>query len=99
MKRGKIMKNKNYELRVVLICAVSFILLTIFTIILNNVQAAESITYKNYTVRSGETIWNIACNLDKDENIQKTIYDIRKDNNNLDPIIYPGQVIKIREVK
>ncbi len=93
----KIRKNKKYETRMAIWCPIVLIILIIILALIQEVQAIEVISYKNYVVKPGDTLWSIALNLDKNENIQKTIFELRKDNNNLDPVIYPGQVIKLRE--
>ncbi len=95
----KRVKNKRYEKRISIICFILFVLIIIIMAYMQEIKAAQIVAYKNYTVKNDDTLWSIACKLDLNENIQQTIYEIRKDNNNLDPIIYPGQIIKIREVK
>jgi LysM repeat protein len=68
--------------------------------IIQEVRAVEVVAYKNYTVKTGETVWSIANKLDLNEDLNKTIYNIRKDNNIVDcGKLAEGQVIKIREVK
>lgn len=93
----KIRKNKKYEIKSSFICFILLFILIIVLACIQEVKAVEVVTYKNYTVKANDTLWSIACKLDRNENIQKTISKIRKDNDNLDPIIKPGQVIKLRE--
>lgn len=90
------MKNKKYETRMSIGCLIVLVITIIILAFIQEVKAAELITYRNYTIKANDTLWTIACKLDRNENIQKTISEIRKDNNNLDPIIHDGQVIKIR---
>lgn len=58
-------------------------------------------TYKNYTVSSGERLWDIAeeelesNTYYEGEDIRQIVYEIQKDNN-ISSKIYEGQTIKIR---
>jgi len=93
------MKDRSYEKKMIMICIMIGIILIILAIC-NQSKVKEEGAIIEYTVKQGETLWSIACKLDLNENIQQTIYDIKEDNNNLDSIIYPGQVILLKvEVK
>ena len=58
------------------------------------------IAQKSYTVKSGDTLYSIACDVaskhaDKNININALVYEIRKENNVKNGLIVPGQKIKI----
>lgn len=50
--------------------------------------------YQTYTVTQGETLWSIAKSTNPEEDPREIVYLIRKENN-ITPIIKPGQTIKV----
>lgn len=46
-------------------------------------------------VKKGDTLWGMAEKLGSDEDIRKTVYEIRKLNNLSTVKIVPGQVVRI----
>lgn len=55
--------------------------------------------YSMYTVMPNDTIYSIAKDLDTNENLNKVIYEIRKDNNITEcGNLQIGSQLKIREV-
>lgn len=83
------------------------LIILMIVIILNIAFRAKGISkenvyqgYSEYVVQAGDTIWNIAreCNMQQD--IRKTVFNIRIKNKLDSPIIFPGQTLLIpREVK
>ncbi|MDD4657954.1 MAG: LysM peptidoglycan-binding domain-containing protein [Eubacteriales bacterium] len=70
-----------------LICAT----LVIITI-LSSVQAQNISVAKEWTVRRGDTLWNIAAENRGNTEIRKYIYQIQK-LNDIGSTIYPGQTL------
>ncbi len=64
----------------------------------NMVFAEEPIyTYRNITVGSGDTMWDIACHFTAPgEDVNETIFYICQWNNLKSKNLQPGQVLKIR---
>ena len=100
IKRTNVYKGDYMERLKNLVKDVIFILLVIiiFNMLISyQVAKTEYKTYE-YTVEKGETLWDIATKICKeDENlyVRNVIKDIRNINNLPDPTIYKGQVIMI----
>ena len=63
---------------------------------INTVVNASSVSYEDYTVVQGDTLWSIASeNLKSGQDIREYIYELKEINNMNDCLIYPNQVIKI----
>lgn len=73
-----------------------FLLIAMFNVSIAKSNQEETQIIE-YTVSSGQTLWDIAAeHKADDEDIRKYIYDIKKLNNMTDSTIYPGQTIKIK---
>ena len=58
-------------------------------------QTNNEFVIEDYIVQSGDTLWSIATTYkEPGQDIREYIYDIQV-LNNIDCIIYPGQIIKI----
>ena len=72
------------------------IIISIFNLIISNQLEKNILDYKEYVVRSGDTIWSIAMDL-VDNNrkiyIKSIINDIKTLNSLNDVLIYEGQEI------
>lgn len=89
--------NKKKKLVVYLIL---LILITssskIFYAKLLSKQTYKTKSYIEVIVEKGDTIWDISLKYTpKNKDVRKTVYEIRKLNNIENPIILPGQIIKI----
>jgi len=69
---------------------------------LENNDAPEKLTEQTitYTVQSGDTLWSIAADFnkehyDQEEDVRKIIYDIRKHNALSGNTIYAGQELEL----
>jgi len=93
-------KSKEYEFKASAICFILLVLFILISLLINNVQAAEVITYKNYTVKQGEVLEDIAMRYYADTYLPKAKCEIKKLNNMIESDIYEGQVILVKvEVK
>lgn len=54
-----------------------------------------NIIYIEHEVQQGETIWSIAKQYNTYKDIRKTVYQIKKINNNSDSIIHIGDILLI----
>lgn len=74
------------------------ILIIIFKTVVNYELAKTNYETYEYTVNSGETLWNIAtkiCDKNQDLYIKKVINDIRDINDLENPTIYVGQTLQL----
>jgi len=93
MKKRYVLKSKGR-----FIALLTTVLLLIFTFVF----AASAYGYKEpiyevITIRSGDTLWDIAGEHKKDGDIRSYIYEIKKINKMADGSIYEGDVLKIPE--
>lgn len=58
----------------------------------------ERPAYVDVLVKEGDTIWNLAKKHTSENDIRKTIYNIKKANNLSTADIYPGQLLKIPQI-
>lgn len=72
-------------------------ILLIFMLILpKNTVEADCITYQEYIVMPGDTLWSIASENKKEgQDVREYIYKLQLVNDVENCLIYPGQVIKI----
>ncbi|MDK2836496.1 MAG: hypothetical protein PWP21_1273 [Thermosediminibacterales bacterium] len=86
------MKKPIYK--IVVICCLIFIILISF--LPKGTTKNNSQDYIIITVKKGDTLWRIASLYkEKNDDIRKIIYMIRKDNNLESADIFPGQILKI----
>lgn len=81
--------------------AIILFLLIILAIIItyaNVVNADSNITYTDYTIQPGETLWDIAQRYYPNSDIRVNVWQIEQDNG-IDAYVKAGQEIKIRVVK
>ena len=72
------------------------IIISIFNLIISNQLEKNILDYKEYVVRSGDTIWSIAMDLvdnNRKIDIKSIINDIKTLNSLNDVLIYEGQEI------
>jgi len=80
--------------RILIALCLGFALYTSF----NMVFAEEPVyTYRNITVGSGDTMWDIACCIaEPGEDIHEVIFNICQWNNLKSKNLHPGQILKVR---
>jgi nucleoid-associated protein YgaU len=89
-------RKKNSRKKATILLAVFFVVWFFIAFV---VAHADNTKYESYTVQAGDTIWDIAAGrTPKGKDIRETVYNIRE-HNNISPLIYPGQVIQVPEVK
>ncbi len=74
------------------------VIILIFNIVVNKQLAKSDLKYKEYTVKIGDTIWDIASKLsieNKGLYIKNIVNDIKNLNSFENVIIYEGQKILI----
>jgi len=90
MKRKYRLKNKRRFFTLIAIIIVSLILGISATTI---AYGDKETSFKEVTVRSGDTLWSIAEKYNKNEDIRKYIYEIKKINNLKTSDIYAGDTL------
>jgi len=78
--------------------AIALIVVTVYGLLLGPVTEVEShmpLNYTEYTVKKGDTIWNIAAKIDTDRDIREVVADIRQLNSGSTGMIYEGDVLCI----
>jgi LysM repeat protein len=64
------------------------------------VSGTEKPTYESVTIKSGDTLWSIACeHKTEDKSIRQYIADIRAINDVSPGNIHPGQIIDVPVIK
>lgn len=92
MKKHYVLKNKRKFLNFLLV--LSIILSCI--ILASNSYAYKEKQYDIVIVEAGDTLWDIARSYNKNQDIRKTIYEIRKINGlSENSIIYTGDELKV----
>ncbi len=81
------------KLCLAVIVTVVFILLVLFT---GNSEGYQDTVFIEYKVQAGDTLWDIAKEQRGERDVREVVYEIRQDNG-IDPLIFPGQVLKIRQ--
>lgn len=74
------------------------VVILIFNMLVDKQLAKSNLNYKEYTVKSGDTIWSIATKISneyKNLYIKNIINDIKKLNSLEDVVIYEGEQILI----
>lgn len=75
-----------------------FVVILVFNIVISKGLAKTEYKTCDYTVKDGDTVWNIAsdiCNENNELYIKNVVSDIRKINELDEPTIYAGQVIML----
>lgn len=84
------------KIKIIMDIVFILIIISIFNLIISNQFEKNTLDYKEYVVRSGDTIWSIAMDL-VDNNrkiyIKSIINDIKTLNSLNDVLIYEGQEI------
>lgn len=84
------------KIKIIMDIVFILIIISIFNLIISNQLEKNILDYKEYVVRSGDTIWSIAMDL-VDNNrkiyIKSIINDIKTLNSLNDVLIYEGQEI------
>lgn len=91
MKSKYTLKNKKKFYSIIFILVV--VMLTTF--FATNVYGYKEITFKQITVRSGDSLWTIASKYGNDNDLRKCIYKIKKVNHLESSAIYAGTQLKI----
>jgi hypothetical protein len=90
--------NKKYVLKgkgrftVTIIVVLTIILSAFFA---NTVYGYKKPSFKVITVKSGDTLWDIAKKYSDNKDIRKYIYDIKEVNNLNSSFIYEGSRIRV----
>lgn len=90
-----VLQMKKFN-RLVLFALILLLFLSI-TKILGNYASKVNANYDIYVVQPGDTLFSIALQNCPGWDPRKVVYLIRKEND-IDPLIYPGQSIKIPNV-
>lgn len=89
------MEKRFYTLLIIM--SLIFIMIMIGALI-DEAKAAKYVgELETYTVMPGETLWDIAEDIESDMDIREIIYWIKKDNGLKDSSISAWQELKIRE--
>lgn len=91
MKKKYILKNKKRFFSIIF--TLSIILFT--TLFATNVYGYKTPTYKEITVRSGDSLWTIALKYSNSSDVRKYIYEIKKVNHLETSDIYAGTQLRI----
>lgn len=84
----RIVNKKRFILAIMILIA---LIITFFS----NCSAVKKVETEDYIVTNGDTLWSIATEYKHEkQDIREYVYQLRK-LNNIDCIIYPGQVLKI----
>jgi LysM repeat protein len=91
MKKKYVLKNKKRFLGFI-----TFIILVAITVLFTRtVYAYKEITYTTVQVRQGDTLWGIAKEFSKSDDVRKLIYEIKKVNKLENSNITQGDELKI----
>lgn len=94
-KRIRIRLNSTGRRRLRMFLSVVMILFSIYLFAgpVMHAQSETPVKYTEYTVVSGDTLWNIASNIDSNKDIREVIFDICELNGNDSSVITAGNVI------
>lgn len=91
MKQKYVLKNKKKFLAFIILSLVS-----LFSAFYSNAAYGYRDTaYETVNVRQGDTLWSIANQYNKNEDIRKYIYEVKKINNLTSNVIYAGTQLKL----
>lgn len=96
----KISVNKDKKLEIIYILIILMLVILAYTAGVKDGKEdiTKEVSYKNYTVRQGEVLEDVAMRYYADVYLPKAKSDIKKLNNMEESDIYAGQVLKL-EVK
>lgn len=84
-------ENKRRFISFLIVC---FMILSFTTSL---VTGKEETVFSEYIVKENQTLWNIAQEVKTEsEDIRERIAEIKEDNN-IDSVIYEGQILQIRK--
>jgi LysM repeat protein len=91
--------NKGRFIRstIMTIVIVTFVITALLSATGNLVSSAMTFdAFSEYQVRSGDTLWNIAKNIQQEgDDIRALVHIIETENNLINAVIHPGQLLKI----
>ncbi|NLW25683.1 MAG: LysM peptidoglycan-binding domain-containing protein [Clostridia bacterium] len=94
MKKRKINWRKGFIKSSLIISIFLLLVLGVF-VITGTASTGKTQQYIEVKVKPGDTLWAIADRYDNNQvDLRKLIYEIKK-LNNINSIIYPGQVVKV----
>jgi len=95
-RKYKIVNKKRFFISIFSISLIMLIVITPFLNIPKVYSSTYRQQYKIVTVRTGDTLWNIAKeHMPNNYDIRKAIYEIKQFNNMKTADIYPGDLVKI----
>lgn len=96
----RIKDHKKFN-RFIMLTIIFFTVIIYSIIVLNSTNHAESknINNESVIVKSGDTLWSIASNINSNRDIREIIYDIENINNLATSNIKPGDKILIPSYK
>jgi len=81
--------------KILVIISIVVLILIIYSNIYTYADETKA-NYKTIIVKEGDTLWGIAQRFNnKNEDVRKVVYIIKKFNGLNDAVIYPGQELKI----
>lgn len=91
MKKKYILKNKRRFFSIIF----TLTLLLFTALFATNAYGYKTPSYKEVTVRSGESLWSIAIKYNTKSDLRRYIYEIKKVNNMKTSDIYVGTQLKL----
>lgn len=92
--RLKIKDQRKFN-RFILLSVLLVILFTFFFSTWGSHPFVEGKSEETITVRYGDTLWDIAKDIDSDKDLREIVYEIKELNNIHDSNVYPGDEIII----
>ncbi len=82
--------------KILVIISIVMLILIIYSNIYTYADETTKVNYKTIIVKEGDTLWDIAkCFNNKNKDVRKVVYIIKKFNGLNNAVIYPGQELKI----
>ena len=94
-KRIRIRLNNDGKRRLRMLISVLLLMFSfyLFACPVLHVQSHTPVRNREYTIMSGDTLWDIASNIDSNKDIREVIFDICEINGNDNSIVTEGRVI------